>query len=198
LPANTDTTPVWSPDGRRLVVAGESDTPHIVIRSLGDGGSKTVLPMFGNEPAWSPDGKLIAFQSHGKGELLQIYLVRPDGSALRQLTKGTGSGDGASEAAWAPDGRRIAFTADFDGDQEIYIVRIDGTGLRKLTRTSVDEMHPAWSPDGRRLAFARSTGAFERTAIVVIDLKTARETEIASAEDPDMVFEPTWQPAGAE
>ncbi|HET9322348.1 MAG TPA: hypothetical protein VFO03_00600 [Gaiellaceae bacterium] len=197
LPANTDTTPVWSPDGRRLAVAGEGATGGIVVRPLGNGGSDTVLPRSGNEPAWSPDGKLIAFQGRGTGDLLQIYVVRPDGSGLRQLTKRTSPGDGASEAAWAPDGRRIAFTADFDGNNEIWVVRPDGSGLRKLTRTPADEMHPSWSPEGRRVAFARSTEGLERTAIVVLDLATGRETEIASAGDLDIVFEPVWQPAGA-
>jgi len=192
LPASSDVTPVWSPDGRRLVVAGEGDGARIVIRSVEGEGRDVGLPMRGNEPAWSPDGRLIAFQSYGAGDVLRIYVVRPDGTGLRALTSGVGEITGASQAAWAPDGRRIAFTADFDGDADIYVIGVDGTGLRKITHNSLDDMTPTWSPDGRRLAFGRSTADLEDAAIVVVDLATGAETEIAEG---DLVFEPAWQPA---
>lgn len=196
LPANGDTTPVWSPDGRRLAVV-DGDNPAIRVVRLEDGAVEAVLPIGGNEPAWSPDGKLIAFQGSGSGGLLQIYAVRPDGSGLRPLTpdRETGSDTdvGASSSAWAPDGRSLAFASDLDGDDDIYVIRSDGTGMRKVTHNGVDDSSPTWSPDGRRVAFDRTDYERDRTAILVLDLATGTETEIAHS-DGEFVFAPSWQP----
>lgn len=199
LPFDVETTPVWSPDGRRMVVVGEDVRIRIV--RLADGFVEAVLPMDGNDPVWSPDGKLIAFQSNRGSDLLQIYLVRPDGSGLRRLTgDSAGAGQnrlGANAAAWAPDGRRLAFASDRDGDDDIYIVRRDGSGPRKVTHNLVDDSNPSWSPDGRRIVFDRTDYEQDRRAIVVVDLATGAETELAHS-DADFVSEPAWQPARIE
>ena len=192
LPADASTTPVWSPDAARLAAFDEDDG-RIHLRALDGRRSESVLPLSGNEPEWSPDGKLIAFQRYDENEVLRIYVVRPDGSGLRVLTPSVRGATGASSAAWAPGGGRLAFGADYDGDDEIYVIRVDGSGLRKLTSNAVDDSTPTWSPDGRRIAFARSEGDLERTSIVVADVETGIETEVASASD-GIVFEPAWQP----
>ena len=67
------------------------------------------------DPDWSPDGQLIAFASSRKGG--GIYVLRPDGTALRRLFRGV-----ASNVDWSPDGRRIAF----EGDRGIYVIRRAG------------------------------------------------------------------------
>ena len=191
LPADGDTTPAWSPDGRRIAVV----TDRIRLRPLAAGLRETVLPLFGNDPDWSPDGTQLAFQSNTGGDVLRIYVVRADGSGLRPLTSARGAdvGDGASEAAWAPDGRSIAFTSNRDGDEDIYVIKADGTGLRQITHNTVDDMGPTWSPDGRRLAFGRSTSGWEKSSIVVVELATGAETEIAHVHD-DVMYSPDWQP----
>jgi dipeptidyl aminopeptidase/acylaminoacyl peptidase len=196
LPFDVETTPVWSPDGRRMLVVG-ADVRIRVVR-LADGVVEATLPLEGNEPAWSPDGKLIAFQSNRGDDVLQIYLVRPDGTHLRRLTSDrnnrAGNLTGAYSAAWSPDGRRLAFASDRDGDADIYIVRPGGTGLRKVTRNLVEDSSPSWSPDGRRIVFDRTDYERERTAIVVVDLANGAETELVHSDD--FVYEPAWQPAG--
>jgi TolB protein len=199
LPFDVETTPVWSPDGRRMVVVG--DDVRIRVFRFASGVVEAVLPIEGNEPSWSPNGTLIAFQSNRGSDLLQVCLVRPDGSGLRRLTSDRasrgGNRIGAYSAAWSPDGRRLAFASDRDGDDDIYIVRLDGTGLRKVTRNLVDDSNPSWSPDGRRIVFDRTDYERDRRAIVVIDLTTGVESELAHS-DGDFVSDPAWQPTGTE
>ena len=189
-----DVIPDWSRDGRWLVASSGGEIPRMVIRPVSGSGPAVVLPMPGDDPAWSPDGKLIAFESQWQGNVLRIYVVRRDGTGLRALTPAAGGDTGASQATWAPDGRRIAFTADFDGDSDIYVVRADGNGLGQVTHNAVEDTTPTWSPDGRRIAFARIASEDEPARIVVRDLATGAEAEIA---ERDIAYEPVWQPAAA-
>jgi Tol biopolymer transport system component len=79
----------------------------------------------------------------------QIFRVRTDGTALQQLTSGSGN----SEPAWSPDGSRIAFVSDRLGGSAIYVMNADGSGVVRRTITGRDTS-PAWSPDGKRIAFS--------------------------------------------
>ena len=69
--------------------------------------------------------------------------VKPDGSALRQLTAG-------GEPAWSPDGRTIVLSRSGD----IWRMRADGGLQRRLTRTEANELEPSFSPDGRWVLFS--------------------------------------------
>lgn len=98
----------------------------------------------GTEPAWSPDGSAIAFQSRDG-----ISLTGADGVNGRLVRRG------GLQPAWSPDGKAIAFV-----DQGIRVMQPDGSGERLLVSNDFiqpgDEMQrPAWSADGRRIAFTR-------------------------------------------
>ena len=104
-------------------------------------------------PAWSPDGKGIAFATARDDRTgrctdpsacnLEIYVMNPDGAKQRRLTR-----DPAADSfpAWSPDGRKIAFASRRDRNFEIYVMNADGGGQKRLTRNPLDDTVPAWQP----------------------------------------------------
>ena len=171
--------PVWSPDGRRIAFlrnpcdralheACVGTTGIYVMNADGSGrrrlargakvpgdwpGQPQGYP--GPPPAWSPDGRRIAFVSDRDGNF-EIYVMKADGSGQRNLTRDAAS-DG--DPVWSPDGRRIAFVRHRDDHDEIYVVNADGTGQSLLARGA----NPVWSPDGRTIAYSRpraNTGVY--------------------------------------
>ena len=115
----------------RLFVMNADGTDN---RQLTEGGSDTADDL---SPSWSPDGTRIAFSSSRPGGFPQIFVVAPDGSAMKRLTNGDQI-DG--NPSWSPDGTRIAFdrccTA---GSADIWTVNADGSGETDLTPGPDDE-----------------------------------------------------------
>jgi hypothetical protein len=98
----------------------------------------------GENPAWSPDGRLLAFVREG-----EIYLADRDSDEERYVTTGF-------SPDWSPEGNWIAFHDSTDGDNDIYVIRPDGTDRRALTDDDRDNTWPRWLPDGRHIIFART------------------------------------------
>ena len=153
----------WSPDGRKLAFLSQSGCGDFCfsLYVVGTDGSglrdvTSELERRGpgrgpaSDPAWSPDGRELAFVrlSAGLGE--PIYVVSADGSGLRRLTRNPAND---ADPTWSPDGRKLAFVSDRDGNSEVYVMNADGSGQRSLTRNPAFDADPTWSPDGRKLAF---------------------------------------------
>ncbi len=111
----------------------------------------TPTPLDVQTPAWSPDGRKLAFVSRRDGNS-EIYVINADGSGQENLTQHPARD---SHPSWSPDGRKLAFVSRRDGNSEIYVMNADGSGLRNVTRAPSNDLRPAWSPDGRAIAFVR-------------------------------------------
>jgi Tol biopolymer transport system component len=165
-----DSDPAWSPDGTRIAFVstrsqnasdiGESSEEIWVMNADGtDPVRLTKNKEFDDDPAWSPDGKRIAWSRLSGSSALDIWVMNADGSGQRRLAqRGT-------SPRWSPDGRKIAFVSRRDGNWEVYVMNADGSGQRNLTRNAALDNGPAWSPDGPKIAFVRGQG---RSAVVYV------------------------------
>jgi hypothetical protein len=167
--------PVWSPDGKHIVVALGTlrhRSKHALygtalhVLDVGGAAERRITPWVigAGNPSWSRDGGHIAFNSLG-GHSPNLYTVDPDGRHLKLLLRGNtiSSHIGWIDApVWSPDGKQIAFATQTnpchgfrkhacprDPDLEpfdLYTIGADGLGLRRLTSAPQFESHPAWGP----------------------------------------------------
>jgi TolB protein len=92
-------------------------------------------------PAWSPDGRWIAFHwMPRQAENFDIYVAEVSSGRIYQLTSDSGSNESPS---WAPDSRHLTFQSNRDGSSQIYIMLADGAELRKITSQG-SNTSPSW------------------------------------------------------
>ncbi len=100
-------------------------------------------------PAWSPNGKKIAYVSF-EGRNSAIYVQ----DILTGKRERVAAFEGINSAPdWSPEGSRLAMTLSKDGNTEIYIMSLHSKSLTRMTNHSGIDTEPTWSPDGRKLAF---------------------------------------------
>jgi len=152
-------------------------------------------------PAWSPDGRQIAFAKTDLDHFplaAKIYVMNSDCSNKTELPLPTEVN--ALDLTWSPDGDRIAFWNMNDG--ALYMTHTDGSGtLRKLSIPGLaDAARPAWSPGGSQIAF-QSVGQDSWADIYVITVSPEGETsELRPITEYSTGYaeEPSWSPDGTE
>jgi Tol biopolymer transport system component len=142
------------------------------------------------DPAWSPDGKWIAYASGGGGDKrTSVYLVPAQGGTPRRIAPGWNPG-------WSPDGRRLVFiqgkspccdhliTSDLHGGHRQIIATDDGIA-------DYFSSHPHWSPDGVWLAYSIE-GHFDPPHIAILPAIGGQPQTVVS-----WARNPAWAPAVA-
>lgn len=105
-------------------------------------------------PAWSPDGKRLAYVSfQNKKPIVYVQDIEVPKQRIVANFKGSNSAP-----TWSPDGRRLAVALTRDGTSQIYLIDPDGGNLRRLTRSFAIDTEPFFSPDGQWLYFTSDRG----------------------------------------
>jgi hypothetical protein len=144
---------------------------------LGKGESRLVA-QGASEPAWSRDGRRLAYVAPGVGGAGDVFVADADGTHVAAMTQT----DGVAETSpgWSPDGRRLVF----EQDGAIVVLRADGSNPQILARGR----EPAWSPGGKRIAFELNGDLF------VVPAAGGRPRPLTSSVSWEL--SPAWSPDG--
>ena len=177
---------------------------HIfTINPDGSGLEMISTRLFGGDPAWSPDGKKIAFSGRTSGlqrrSHYDIYVVNANGSSLKRITE---SPTYDFNPSFSPDGKKIAF--DRYGEKGpntvcrqscIYTIRVDGTGLKRLTGSKAIAEDPDWSPNGKKIAYVSYDGRHD-SEISTINASGGTPFKVTNNDTHDS--SPSYSPDGTK
>ena len=186
LREGTSMAAALSPDGRTLAI----DLLGALWTLPVEGGAARRVLADGYDahaPAWSPDGRRLAFQAYHR-DTWNIWSMNADGSDLRQLTSGPFDD---REPHWSPDGTRIAFSSDRGGTYDVWLLAVATGDVRRVTSGPANESMPAWSPDGREIAFVSDR---EPRGIYARHVDSGVERTLAT--DAGVLYTPSWAPDG--
>jgi len=138
-------------------------------------------------PAWSTDGRYLAYTSYKKGKP-DIYIKN-----LAEMQELSISQKGLNiTPAWVPGKFELAATLSFSGDQEIYLLTGSGKVIKRLTNIRGIDLSPTWSPDGKKIAFVSNRSGSPQ--IYVQDLTSGKVRRLTF--EGNYNTQPNWSPRG--
>jgi TolB protein len=168
-----------SPDGQSLAMGDDSQERgktaiYVVSLAAGTSGAPRRItqrvPAWG--PAWSPDGKTLAFTAE-RGGKIDVYTISAAGGAETRLTNGQGRNEAPE---FSPDGKYIYFNSSRSGGMQIWRMRPDGTTQEQVTDDSHGNLYPHVSPDGKQIVFL----SYDRNLDVPQDREVLLRTMVLS------------------
>lgn len=205
-----DSHPRWSPDGRRIAFVSQRDSVLMgnrwlraeaiyVMNADGSGVTPLTEPVYAGagHPAWSPDGRRIAFSTREQwNSVSSVWIMNADGSGKTRLTFNTSWDDFAPR--FTPDGTRMLFISNRPGPEgpwwRLFSMNVDGTGVAELPLPFTQGSNVSWydlSPDGSRIAFSIGHPA----DVYTMTLAGTDLVRVTTHEAVDT--HPVWSPDGA-
>ena len=173
----------WSPDGKTIVFVSNLSGRNNLWLVASDGGFPTQLTVSDQRqsaPAWSSDGKWIAYQSDYDGdEQWDIFLVSPKTGKVVNLTQTREIAE--MDPTWSPDGRYLAYmvkaktSAAFEIDVYDMLMR-EVKHLTTNTPQDRGNYGPIWAHDGKSIVFTQSQAKGTDSNIFVADVATGKST----------------------
>ncbi|WP_020408095.1 Tol-Pal system beta propeller repeat protein TolB [Hahella ganghwensis] len=129
---------------------------------------KSPMPII--SPAWSPDGKRLAYVSFESGK--SAVYIQDVSSGVRTLIA---SYSGLNSApSWSPDGSKLAMTLSRDGNAEVYVLDMRTNNLKRMTDHWAIDTEPSWAPDGKSIVFTSDRGGGPQVYMMDADGGTPR------------------------
>jgi Tol biopolymer transport system component len=182
--------PSWNALGTRLVYdLASNDLYSLRVSDGQDRQRLTSGPPFDFEPAWSPNGRQIAFtRGSTTGDPGDIAILTLNGHVVSRITH---SAAYDHQVGWAPAGHRLVFERDYGDRSAVFTIKPDGTDLRRLTTGAHFDVGPAYSPDAQLIAFGSDRGDILDN-LWVMNSNGTDQHELVSL--PFSEAFPDWQP----
>jgi len=140
-------------------------------------------------PKFSPDGKLLAYNSYHPGNP-NLYVTNwQEAKTTRAISRRPGLN---LAPAWSPDGKTMVVTLSMDGNPDLYLINTEGAILDRLTKNTGINVSPAWSPDGRQITFVSDRSGNPQIYIMNVKTKSVRRITFQGSDNT----EPSWSPDG--
>jgi Tol biopolymer transport system component len=180
---------VSTQDDDYAIFGADADGKHSyrLTKEKGDASTPQGL-FFQTSPAWSPDGKLIAFVSRRDGHG-HIYVMNAAGTGTRQVTTGAKEDDHPS---WSPDGKRIVFARE----GALFVVPSTGGRVKRIGKGFGNAADPVWSPDGKYIAYDYRMPGFAIREIWLMNADGTGIRKLTKLESKSAL--PAWSPDGSK
>jgi Tol biopolymer transport system component len=162
LDPSADFSPVWSPDGSRIVWASARDggIANLYQKAASLAGEDTLLlksDYFKSPTDWSRDGRFIIYTQIDPKTRSDVWVLPVNGSGEAKPSPVLQSGANETAARLSPDGRWLAYASDASGRYEVYVQSFPGGGGKRQVSTGGGHF-PRWRGDGRELFYQAADG----------------------------------------
>ena len=187
------TTPIWSPDGSRLVFGSDPSRANnydIYEKNAGGAGEEHLLLKSGVPQSWSPDGKYLLYAVNDPSTRQDLWILpmaagEPGGNQPKPFLNSRAY---ERSGQFSPDGRWVAYASDESGQYQIYVQSFPA-GAGKFQISATDGFQPRWRPDGKEIFYVTGEGK-----LMAVSVNTAPQFEVSP---PQMLFDPQIGPGAS-
>ncbi|MBT7097946.1 TolB family protein [Candidatus Poribacteria bacterium] len=189
------TPQAWPLEGERIVFGGATaDNVMSLYVTTPEGATFEPLTphppqhAMNEYPAWSHDGRTIAYSATPNWEPERLYLMDADGSNVRPISDGPGDW----VPTWSPHDDAIAFSSGRNGPQRssVYVADLDTGAQTRLTTLNTVASQPSWRPGGGAIAYVSDREGF--SDLHIMDEQGRHLIQLTDTETSDTT--PTWHP----